>query len=62
MLWPSLAQGFLSTTMLELFWRGPKNFDSDYLPKSVSLSSGTFTFGSGFPITSRDIFIAWEDV
>jgi hypothetical protein len=48
--------------MLELFWRGPKNFDSDYLPKSVSLSSGTFTFGSGFPITSRDIFIAWEDV
>lgn len=60
--WPSLAQGFLSTTMFEWFWSGPKNFDSDYFPKSVSLSSGILAFGSGLPITSREIFIACEEV
>jgi|LakMenEpi03Aug12_release.lakeMendotaPanAssembly.Ray.scaffolds.fasta_scaffold3427143_1 hypothetical protein len=60
--WPSLAQGFLPKTIFEWFWSGPKNFDSDYFPKSVSLSYGILALGSGLPITSSDIFIACEDV
>ena len=59
---PSLAQGFFPATTFEWFCSGPRNFDYDSLPKSVSLSSCTFNFGSGLPITSREIFIAWEEV
>jgi hypothetical protein len=59
---PSRAQGFLPTTMFELFCRGYKNLETVYLPKSVSLSSTFFNLGSGLPITSSEFFIAWEEV
>ena len=59
---PSLAQGFLPTIKFELFERGAKNLDTDSLPKSVNLPYGILILGSGFPITSNEFFIAWEDV
>lgn len=59
---PSLAQGFFPITIFELFSRGCKNLETDYLPKSVNRSSTAFTLGSGLPITSKDIFIAWDEV
>jgi hypothetical protein len=55
---PSLAHGLFPTTTVELFSRGPKNFETDSLPKSVNLSYETLAFGSGFPITSREFRIA----
>ena len=61
--WPSRAQGFFPMTKFELFCRGAKNLDYDYLPKSVNLSDWLLLdFPSGFPITSREFFIAWEEV
>ena len=59
---PSLAQGFFPITIFELFSRGCKNLETDYLPKSVRRSSTGFILGSGFPITSKDIFMACDEV
>lgn len=59
---PSLAQGFFPITILELFSSGCKNLETDYLPKSVRRSSTDLILGSGLPMTSKDIFIACDDV
>lgn len=54
---PSRAQGFLPITRFELFYKGSKNFETDYLPNSVNLSLiGTLPLG--LPITSNEFFIA----
>jgi hypothetical protein len=58
--WPSLAHGFLPITKLELFYNGAKNFDCVYFPNYVNLSG--LGFPLGFPITSKEFFIAWEVV
>lgn len=57
---PSLAHGFLPITKLRLFCKGAKNFEWDYFPNSVSLSLAGLP--PGFPITSNEFFIAWEEV
>jgi hypothetical protein len=59
---PSLAQGFLPITIFELFFKGSKNLEHDYLPKSVSFYSLCLALGSGLPITSKEFLIAWEEV
>ncbi len=59
---PSLAHGFFPTTILELLCRGSKNLEKDSLPKSVSLSSWALSLGSGLPMTSREFFMACEEV
>ena len=60
--WPSLAQGRFPITMLELFSRGYKNLETVYFPNYVNLSYCGLARGSGMPITSKEFFMAWEEV